>query len=58
MELVSQVVIDEASMVDLGTMYRIVLHTNSNVKFLFVGDPNQLPPIGAGFEFKQISLYP
>jgi exodeoxyribonuclease V alpha subunit len=42
------VVIDEASMVDLGTMYRIVLHTNPSVRFLFVGDPNQLPPIGAG----------
>jgi exodeoxyribonuclease V alpha subunit len=37
------VVIDEASMVDLGTMYRIVLHTNPSVRFLFVGDPNQLP---------------
>ncbi|WP_299664348.1 AAA family ATPase [uncultured Psychromonas sp.] len=42
------VVIDEASMVDLGTMYRIVLHTNPSIRFLFVGDPNQLPPIGAG----------
>lgn len=42
------VVIDEASMLDLGTMYRIVLHTNPSVRFLFVGDPNQLPPIGAG----------
>lgn len=42
------VVIDEASMLDLPTMYRIVAHTNSNVRFLFVGDPNQLPPIGAG----------
>ena len=42
------VVIDEASMVDLPTMYRIVIHTSPNVRFLFVGDPNQLPPIGCG----------
>lgn len=42
------IVIDEASMVDLPTMYRLITHTNPNVRFLFVGDPNQLPPIGAG----------
>jgi len=42
------VVIDEASMLDLSTMYKIVAHTNPNVRFLFVGDYNQLPPIGAG----------
>lgn len=42
------VVIDEASMLDLSTMYKIIAHTSPNVRFLFVGDPNQLPPIGAG----------
>jgi exodeoxyribonuclease V alpha subunit len=41
-------VIDEASMLDLPTMYRIVIHTAPTVRFLLVGDPNQLPPIGAG----------
>jgi exodeoxyribonuclease V alpha subunit len=42
------IVIDEASMLDLATMYRIVLHAHPSVRFLFVGDANQLPPIGAG----------
>jgi exodeoxyribonuclease V alpha subunit len=41
-------VIDESSMVDLPTLYKIVLHINPEVRILFVGDPNQLPPIGAG----------
>jgi exodeoxyribonuclease V alpha subunit len=42
------IVIDEASMLDLPTMYRLVIKTHPSVRFLFVGDPNQLPPIGAG----------
>ncbi|MEI6895812.1 MAG: AAA family ATPase [Colwellia sp.] len=42
------VVIDEASMVDIPTMYRIVTRIHPNVRILFVGDPNQLPPIGPG----------
>ncbi|MEZ8889240.1 ATP-dependent RecD-like DNA helicase [Vibrio sp. 10N.247.311.14] len=42
------VVVDEASMVDLPLMYRIITHIAPNVRILLVGDPNQLPPIGAG----------
>jgi exodeoxyribonuclease V alpha subunit len=42
------VVVDEASMVDIPTIYRIVTHIHPNVRILFVGDPNQLPPIGPG----------
>lgn len=42
------VVIDEASMIDLQTMYRIVTHINPSTRLLFVGDPEQLPPISAG----------
>lgn len=42
------VVIDEASMVDVPTMYRLVTHMNPSVRLLLVGDPNQLPPIGCG----------
>lgn len=41
-------VIDEASMVDLPTMYRIVTHLDPSVRIIFSGDPNQLPPIGCG----------
>lgn len=42
------VVIDEASMLDLPTMYRIVTHIDPSVRILLVGDPHQLPPIGSG----------
>lgn len=42
------VVIDEASMLDLQTMYRIVTHITPATRLLFVGDPDQLPPIGSG----------
>lgn len=42
------VVIDEASMVDVPTLYRLVTHINPSVRLLLVGDPNQLPPIGCG----------
>lgn len=41
-------VIDEASMIDVPTMYRLVTHCHPTVRIILVGDPNQLPPIGAG----------
>lgn len=41
-------VIDEASMIDLPTMYRIVTHLDPSVRIIFSGDPNQLPPIACG----------
>lgn len=41
-------VIDEASMIDLPTMYRLVTHLNPTVRIILTGDPNQLPPIGCG----------
>jgi exodeoxyribonuclease V alpha subunit len=41
-------VIDEASMIDLPTMYRLVTHISPTVRIIFTGDPDQLPPIGCG----------
>jgi exodeoxyribonuclease V alpha subunit len=41
-------VIDEASMIDLPTMYRLVNHIHPTVRIIFSGDPDQLPPIGCG----------
>mgnify|MGYP003632982234 FL=1 len=41
-------VIDEASMVDLPTMYRLVTKIHPSVRIIFTGDPDQLPPIGCG----------
>ncbi|UPW18887.1 ATP-dependent RecD-like DNA helicase [Agarivorans sp. TSD2052] len=41
-------VIDEASMIDLPTMYRLVNHIHPSVRLILTGDPDQLPPIGCG----------
>lgn len=41
-------VIDEASMIDLPIMYRLVNHIHPSVRIIFTGDPDQLPPIGCG----------
>ncbi|MCC2607931.1 AAA family ATPase [Planctobacterium marinum] len=41
-------VIDEASMIDLPTMYQLVNHIHQSVRIIFTGDPDQLPPIGCG----------
>lgn len=48
------VIIDEASMIDLKNMYRILMHIPTSMRLLFVGDEEQLPPIGAGLVFNDI----
>lgn len=45
------VILDEGSMIDLGTLYRLLSHFKPSVRVLFVGDPGQLPPIGFGLTF-------
>lgn len=42
------IIIDEASMVDLGSLYRIVKAAPDGCRFLLVGDEGQLPPVGFG----------
>lgn len=42
------IVVDEASMVDLGSLYRIVRTAPEGCRLLLVGDPGQLPPVGFG----------
>lgn len=49
-------VIDEASMIDLPTMYRLVNHILPSVRIIFTGDPDQLPPIGCGKVLADIVL--
>tara|TARA_R110001592_G_scaffold362873_1_gene678627 strand:- start:7134 stop:9341 length:2208 start_codon:yes stop_codon:yes gene_type:complete len=41
-------VLDEASMIDVPTMFRLINHLHPDTRILFVGDPKQLPPIDAG----------
>jgi len=63
---IDMVIIDEASTMnsELFNMFIIVLSKSSTlnkIKFLFVGDSNQLPPIGGGQIFEDIirnNLYP
>jgi exodeoxyribonuclease V alpha subunit len=50
----SLVVVDEASMLDLPTLYRLLSHLPDGVRLLLVGDPAQLPPIGFGLAFHRL----
>jgi len=51
-------VLDECSMIDLGTLYRLLSHFKPGVRVLFVGDPGQLPPIGFGLTFHILADVP
>jgi exodeoxyribonuclease V alpha subunit len=48
------IIIDEISMVTTELFYRLINQLNSMVSFIFIGDQNQLPPIGAGSLMKEI----
>ena len=55
-EGISTYIIDEASMLDLtllATLFRAI-NWASVQRFIFVGDPNQLPPIGTGKVFADL----
>lgn len=47
-------IIDEASMIDLSIMNRLVKRLNTSDQLILVGDIDQLPPIKAGNVFKDI----
>lgn len=44
-------IIDEASMVDLLSMYKLISMLPRATRILFVGDTSQLPPVGDGLVF-------
>lgn len=48
-------VIDEASMVDLLSMYKLIGMLPQATRLLFVGDTYQLPPVGDGLVFHALS---
>ena len=48
------VVIDEASMLDLQTTFKLCKLLPSSARVVLVGDPFQLPPIGPGLIFQQM----
>ncbi len=50
------VIVDEASMLDLPTLYRILFHLPKEARCLLVGDTAQLPPIGFGLTLHRLVL--
>ncbi|MEE7474966.1 AAA family ATPase [Methylobacterium hispanicum] len=48
-------VIDEASMVDLGQMHQLVEAMPTGCRMLLVGDPFQLAPVGFGLVFHRLA---
>lgn len=48
-------IIDEASMIDIFSMYRLCGILTEATRILFVGDVAQLPPIGAGLVFHSLT---
>jgi exodeoxyribonuclease V alpha subunit len=49
------VVVDEASMVDIVTMYRLCMLIEADTRLLMVGDPMQLMPVGPGIVLHALS---
>ncbi len=46
--------VDEASMVNTELLYKLILRLKNSSTLILVGDPAQLPPIGAGEPFSDI----
>ncbi len=51
------ILLDEASMVNLGIFYRLIRAIPEDAIFIMVGDDAQLPPIGAGNVFNDLLRY-
>ena len=50
----SLIIIDEASMLSLADMFQILMKVPSSANIVMLGDPNQIPSIGAGKLFYDI----
>lgn len=48
-------IVDEASMVDLLSMYQLIGVLPEATRLLFVGDTEQLPPVGSGLIFHSLT---
>lgn len=46
--------VDESSMCEIGLFYKLLYNTDEYTKIVLIGDPNQLPPVGAGELLKSI----
>ena len=48
------VIIDEMSMVDIELLHNLFQAIRPGTRMIFVGDPDQLPPVGPGFPFSDM----
>ncbi len=48
------VIIDEMSMVDIELLHYLFRAIRQGTRVIFVGDPDQLPPVGPGFPFSDM----
>ena len=48
------VIVDEMSMVDIQLLYSLLQAVPQRCRLIFVGDPDQLPPVGPGFPFRDM----
>jgi exodeoxyribonuclease V alpha subunit len=52
------IIVDESSMLDLATAYRLLRRLEPGCRLLLLGDPGQLPPIGFGLVFHTLVREP
>lgn len=48
------IIVDEMSMVDILLLHKLLEAIPENARIILVGDPDQLPPVGPGFPFRDI----
>jgi exodeoxyribonuclease V alpha subunit len=48
------IIVDEASMIDLNLMYRLISHTGENTRLILLGDKDQLASVEAGSVFADL----
>ena len=48
------VIVDEMSMVDIQLLYQLLQAIPKTARVILVGDPDQLPPVGPGFPFRDM----
>ncbi len=48
------IIVDEMSMVDVELLCYLLDATPENARLILVGDPDQLPPVGPGFPFRDM----
>ncbi len=48
------IIVDEMSMVDIQLLHSLLQAVPPNARLIFVGDPDQLPPVGPGFPFSDM----